>query len=328
MSNQCRPTSLSLGGIPLPHLGIDLHRKYPYIPTRGAPLGPLRNSCSPSISHRKILTQNDGKIKMTHVLILGGYGKVAQHLTPLLLKRSWAVTSIIRDPAQTDAVKKLGEKISHAGKHDVLVRSLEEITSDEGAKAVIDEVGADYIVWSAGAGGKGDPSRTFKIDRDAAIHFIRAASHTPRVTRFLLVSYNSSRRSKPSWWSDEEWAAAEHINKEILPHYNEAKVAADEALYSASRETGGRMAGICLRPSWLTDEPAGGVELGKTKTSRGSSSRESVARVADALLAVEGVGNVWLDMLDGEEDVEEAVKRVVREKVNAAEGEEVYQGRA
>ena len=84
------------------------------------------------------------------------------------------------------------------------------------------------------------------------------------------------------------------------------------------------MAGICLRPGSLTDEPAKGVELGKTKTSRGNASRESVARVADALLAVEGVGNVWLDLLDGEKGVEEAVERVVKDKVDAAEGEEVY----
>ena len=112
-----------------------------------------------------------------HVLLLGGYGKVAQLLTPLLLKRSWTVTSIIRDPAQVPALQGLAN--GHPGTLNVLVRSLEDVKSDSQAQAVIDEVKPNYIVWSAGistcplsqpngwmvgltqtgAGGKGDPSR-------------------------------------------------------------------------------------------------------------------------------------------------------------------------
>jgi nucleoside-diphosphate-sugar epimerase len=97
-----------------------------------------------------------------HVLLLGGYGKVAQYLTPLLLKRSWNVTSIIRNPDQIPELKKLGEK--QPGKLDVLVRSLEDVKSDDQAKSIIDEVKPDYIVWSAGAGGKGGPERVSLTD--------------------------------------------------------------------------------------------------------------------------------------------------------------------
>jgi nucleoside-diphosphate-sugar epimerase len=257
-----------------------------------------------------------------HVLLLGGAGKVSQLLTPLLLKRSWNVTSIIRNPDQIPDLEKLGE--SQPGKLSVLVRSLEDIQSDDAARSLIDEVKPDYIVWSAGAGGKGGPERTYAIDRDACVHFINAAVATPSVTKFLLVSYLASRKSKPSWWSDESWKAAEHMNKEVLPAYYRAKIAADEALHTAAKTRGNGFAGINLRPGALTTEPARGVELGKTKTNRGDTSREAVAKVADMLLATEGVKTSWVDLLDGEEDIEKAVERVVREGVDATEGEPFY----
>lgn len=92
-----------------------------------------------------------------HVLLLGGNGKVARLLTPLLLRRSWTVTSIIRNQDQVQDLKRLGE--GQPGKLEVLVRSLEEVKSDSHARSLIDEVRPDYIVWSAGAGGKGGPER-------------------------------------------------------------------------------------------------------------------------------------------------------------------------
>jgi hypothetical protein len=138
-----------------------------------------------------------------------------------------------------------------------------------------------------------------------------------------MVSYLASRRARPTWWSDDAWAAAQHLNDKILPDYYRAKVAADEALYAAAKQRPG-FAAINLRPGTLTLDPAGPVELGKTGHSKGNVSRESVARVADLLLASEGVGNTWLDLLDGEEDAEKAVERVVKDGVNAAEGEAVF----
>jgi len=131
-----------------------------------------------------------------------------------------------------------------------------------------------------------------------------------------MVSYIASRRTKPSWWDDKAWADAEKVNKEVLSRYYEAKIAADEALVRASRRRDDFVA-ICLRPGTLTEEPAGKVELGRTKTSRGSASRATTAVVADLLLAAEAVKSCWLDLLDGDEDAEAAVRRVVDEKVDA-----------
>ncbi|KAL7620154.1 hypothetical protein AAE478_009147 [Parahypoxylon ruwenzoriense] len=256
-----------------------------------------------------------------NVLLLGGSGKVAQLLTPLLLQRSWNVTSIIRDPAQVANLQKLGE--GQSGKLNVLVRSLEEVTSEAQAKSLIDEVKPDYVVWSAGAGGKGAPERTFKIDRDAACHFIRASVRTPSITKFVMISFIGSRLRKPSWWSEEAWQENLNTIEKVLQRYYEAKVVADEVLYVEGKKRKD-FAGICLRPGVLTMEPVGKVSLGKLPVSNGTSSRASVAHLTGLLLDAPHVKNCWLDMLDGDEDPETAVKRCVEEGVDCAEGEPFY----
>lgn len=96
-----------------------------------------------------------------HVLLIGGNGKVARLLTPMLLKRSWTVTSIIRNADQVPDLQRLGE--NQGGKLNVLVQSLEDVATDEVAKERIDAVKPDYVVWSAGAGGKGPPERVSPI---------------------------------------------------------------------------------------------------------------------------------------------------------------------
>ncbi|KAF4509181.1 hypothetical protein G6O67_005469 [Ophiocordyceps sinensis] len=258
----------------------------------------------------------------THVLILGGHGQIAQLLTPLLLRRSWTVTSLIRTPEQIPAIEKLGAGLP--GKLNVLVRSLDAVDSQERAGAILDEVKPRYVAWSAGAGGKGGPEMTFKVDRDAAVHFIHASASRPSITRFLLVSYAGSRRAAASWWPAGEWDDYhKSVNQGVLANYYKAKVVADEALYEASGKSSS-LVGICLRPATLTAEPAGKVELGKTAHVKGSASRASVAETAAALLAADGVKNCWLDLLDGGDDVNTAVKRAVEAGIDASQGESVH----
>ena len=88
-----------------------------------------------------------------HVLLIGGHGRVSQLLTPLLLKRSWTVTSLIRSGSQAHAIEKLGH--GQPGKLNIHVASLDKIRSESDAKAIINEVKPDYVVFSAGAGGGG-----------------------------------------------------------------------------------------------------------------------------------------------------------------------------
>lgn len=137
-----------------------------------------------------------------------------------------------------------------------------------------------------------------------------------------MVSFITSRLNKPAWWDAETFTKAMAAIKEALPRYYEAKVAADEVLYRESLARGDGFAGICLRPGTLTDKPSSGkAALGKLPVASGDVSRETVARVAEQLLAEQEVKSCWLDLLDGDEEIAAAVGRVVRDGVDCAEGE-------
>lgn len=112
----------------------------------------------------------------------------------------------------------------------------------------------------------------------------------------------------------------------MLATYYKAKIAADEVLYETSKKSS-TLVGICLRPATLTDEPTSKVELGKTAHVKGDASRATVAATADALLAADGVKNTWLDLQDGSEDLDAAVKRCIKDGVDTAEGEEIFTSR-
>ncbi|KAI9838088.1 MAG: hypothetical protein M1819_006243 [Sarea resinae] len=258
------------------------------------------------------------------VLLLGGHGKVSLLMTPLFLSRSWNVTSVVRNADHRAEIEATGT--GHPGKVSVLVRSLDDVKSDSDAQSVLDEVKPDYVVWSAGAGGKGGAARTYAIDKDACIHFIRTSLATPSIKKFLLVSYLGSRRNRPGWWNDAGWASTQKTNREILPHYYAAKLASDEVLTALAHkraEKGDKeFQSILLRPGALSDEaPTGKVALGKTDA-RGSVSRGDVAAVAARLLERPDTRG-WFDLLEGEEPVESAVERVVKEKVDCVEGEDL-----
>ena len=102
---------------------------------------------------------------MSRIVIVGGHGKVALLLAPLLAGRGDQVVSLIRAPAQSGDVTAAGA--------EPLGLSVEEAGLGELTQAF---EGADAVMWSAGAGGKGGPERTDAIDRVAAIRSMEAAA--------------------------------------------------------------------------------------------------------------------------------------------------------
>lgn len=82
------------------------------------------------------------------VLLLGGHGKVALHLTPLLLNRGWSVTSVVRNPDHEKEILALGK--GRKGTLKVLISSLADIKSAADAQDILNTVMPDYVVWSAG----------------------------------------------------------------------------------------------------------------------------------------------------------------------------------
>lgn len=176
-----------------------------------------------------------------------------------------------------------------------------------------------------GAGGKGGPSRTYAIDRDAAKHYIKAAVETPSISKFLIVSYIASRRNRAPWWTEEDWKSAQHDNNEVLPDYYKAKVEADEylaALAKKRNETDPYFQAITLRPGSLSDDPATGkVLMGKTP-SRGAVCRGDVAAAAAALLKRNDTTR-WIDLLEGDTEIDTAVDDLIKDKVDCIEGEDL-----
>ncbi|KFY06081.1 hypothetical protein V492_08156, partial [Pseudogymnoascus sp. VKM F-4246] len=218
---------------------------------------PNDNTQTTQTQNKLTKTPNTKPTMAPHILLLGAHGKIALQLLPLLLSRSWSVTALIRDSSQTSEI--LATRPSTAkGTLDVLVDSLDAIRTQADATRVLDKSRADWVVWAAGAGGKGGPDRTNAVDRDAAIAFARAATASGQVKKFLLISALSVRRHPAPWWSKE---AADTVKKsaDSLAVYSAAKLEADEVLTVVGEERRKKDAGfnyIILRPGGLTDDAA------------------------------------------------------------------------
>ncbi|GAB92848.1 SDR family oxidoreductase [Gordonia rhizosphera] len=215
---------------------------------------------------------------MTQVAIVGGHGKIALRLAKILSDRGDAVTSIIRDPAQSDDVRATGAQ--------PLVADVEHLDEAGLAKAI---AGADVLVWSAGAGG-GDPARTYAVDRDAAIRSM-AAADAAGVRRYIMVSYFGAG---PGHGVPE--------GNSFYP-YAEAKAAADTRLRQTSLDW------TIVGPSKLTDEPGSGtIAVGGARTPGSEVSRDNVAAVVAAVLAEPSTIHRTIEFDDGGTPIAEAIR--------------------
>jgi uncharacterized protein YbjT (DUF2867 family) len=188
------------------------------------------------------------------VTIVGGHGKVALILAPMLADAGHEVTSIVRDPDHVEDVEATGAT--------AVVSSVEEADADT-LVALLD--GQDAVIWSAGAGG-GNPDRTYAVDRDAAIRSMDAAAQAG-VRRYVMVSFSGSN---PDSLVPEE---------NPFRHYQVAKIAADDHLRGTDLDW------TILGPGTLTLEPGGGSVNPAARFRDGDvTSRELVAQVALAVL--------------------------------------------
>ena len=191
---------------------------------------------------------------MRNVLIIGGHGKVALLLAPLLKVAGHAVTSVIRNPAHIDAVVASG---ATPVVHDAASASVAELTELM--------LGQDAIIWSAGAGG-GSPERTYAVDRDAAIASMDAAAAAD-VQRYIMVSYLGARTDHGVPPGDSFFA------------YAEAKAAADAHLRAS------QLAWTILAPGALTDGAGSGLIDPTPAVERGPDTPRNTSRANTALVA-------------------------------------------
>lgn len=218
---------------------------------------------------------------MAGVVIVGGHGKVALLLAPLLVARGDDVVSLIRDPAHADEVAATGARPVTADVQALDVAALTELFT-----------GRDAVVWSAGAAGrKPYPDTTYAVDRDAAIRSIDAAA-AAGARRYVMVSYFGS--------GSHHGIAPD----QPMHHYAEAKAAADEHLRASGLDW------TILGPSGLTlDPPTGRIETAAQGATAGHVSRADVAAVAAAVLADPATAGRTIDFNNGATLIGEALSQ-------------------
>ncbi|MGA7205803.1 MAG: NAD(P)H-binding protein [Specibacter sp.] len=213
---------------------------------------------------------------MKKVMIIGGHGKIALLLAPLLKAAGTDVSSVIRNAAQIDDVAAAG---ATAVVHDVASASVAELAELF--------AGHDAVVWSAGAGG-GTAERTYAVDRDAAIRSMDAAV-AAGVSRYIMVSYLGAGPNHGVPPEDGFFA------------YAEAKAAADAHLRSSA------LAWTILGPGALTADPPSGSITTTPDMAHRNTSRGNVALVAAAVLErPETIGRT-IEFTDGDVPIAQAL---------------------
>ena len=215
---------------------------------------------------------------MARIVVIGGHGKVALQLARILTDRGDRVSSVFRNPDHSDDVAATGAKS--------ILTDIEQLDTHALADLL---AGHDAVVFSAGAGG-GNPTRTYAVDRDAAIRIIDAAAQAG-VRRFVMVSYFG--------------AGPDHGVPQDDPFfpYAEAKAAADAHLRASDLDW------TVLGPGRLSLEPATGriAIRGAKRPEKDSVSRADVALVVAAALADDSTIRRTIEFNNGDIPIAEAL---------------------
>lgn len=216
-------------------------------------------------------------VPLMRVVIAGGHGKIALRLERLLTSRGDEAVGIIRKPEQAADLAGQGAT--------AMVLDLERTDVDTLAREL---VGADAVVFAAGAGPGSGAARKDTVDR-AAAELLAAAAEAAGVRRYLLIS-SMGASDDPAPGTGEVFAA-----------YLRAKAASEKALRESDLDW------TILRPGRLTDvSGVGTVHLARS-VPRGSISRDDVAAVLMALLEEPRAIGQTLEVVGGDVPIAEAV---------------------
>ncbi|GIG54070.1 SDR family oxidoreductase [Demequina activiva] len=216
------------------------------------------------------------------IAIVGGHGKVALQLIPILTGRGHTVVPLARKQDQLIELAALGTE----------PRGLDIEAASESDFAAVFE-GCDAVVFAAGGGPDGNIERKRTVDLEGATKSIAGAKKAG-ISRLVQVSAIGVDSELPD---DVEpvWKA-----------YVEAKRDADAAL----RESG--LDWTIIRPGGLTDEPASGRVSLAPEVERGQISRADVAHVlADCLDRPDTAGAQW-EVVGGETPIPMALEGASR----------------
>lgn len=210
------------------------------------------------------------------ITIVGGHGRIAMLLHPLLRERGHRVRALIRGSGQAEDVRAAGA--------EPVVCDIE--ATDDIAEAV---GAADAVVFAAGAGPGSGAARKWTVDRDGALKLIAAAGRNG-IDRYVMVS---------AMGLDQPRGDA------VFRTYLEAKAEADRAL----RESG--LDYTIIRPGTLTDDPGRGRVSLAPALPRGPDARiprADVAAVLAAVLEAPDTAGLTLELVSGDVPIDEAVR--------------------
>lgn len=215
-------------------------------------------------------------------VIAGGHGKVGLRLGAVLAERGDQPVGLVRAPEQVADLEAAGV--------EPLVLDLVAATPEQLAQALR---GADAVVFSAGAGGRGGPEATNAIDGTAARKLVDAAA-AAGVRRFVMVSvFMDAGRSREV--------------SDTFENYMRVKRDSDVHLAASGLDW------TILRPGTLTDDAGvGRVRLGAA-IPQGAVRRDDVAAVLAALLHAPGTVHQVLELTEGDVPVADAVSAVARD---------------
>ncbi|WP_181311009.1 SDR family oxidoreductase [Nocardioides campestrisoli] len=219
---------------------------------------------------------------MTRIAVVGGHGKVARHLHPLLVEAGLQPVALVRREEYRDELEAQGAEVR-----------LLDIEQDDAAAFAWAFDGCSAVVFAAGGGADGNVERKKTVDLGGSLKSIEGAQEAG-IRRFVQVSAISVDDPLPEDTA-EVWRA-----------YVEAKRDADAAL----RDSG--LDWTILRPGRLTDDPATGRVTLAPDAAPGDVTRADVAQVIATVLATDlGVGAQW-NLVEGETPVAEAVEAAAR----------------
>ena len=218
---------------------------------------------------------------MTRIAIVGGHGKIARLLIPLLTKAGHQPVALVRNPDYSAELEGLGAEVG--------ILDIEQDSADAFARAF---AGADAVVFAAGGGPDGNIERKRTVDLGGSLKSIEAAT-IAGITRFVQIS--AIAVDQPiSADAGDVWTA-----------YVEAKRDADIALRGSDLDW------TIIRPGGLTDEaPTGLVELAET-VERAEVPRADVAAVIAAVLDEPATINRQWELISGDTPIDDAIAGAV-----------------
>ena len=211
---------------------------------------------------------------MEKVLVAGANGNTGTRIIKILKNHGqYDPVAMIRNEDQKEKFDALGVEVKLTDLEGDLSGTLNDI---------------DKVIFAAGSGSHTGKDKTTEVDEKGAVKLIDEAKEV-RIKKFVMLS---------------AMGADEPESKEKLEHYLTAKHNADEHLKSSGLNYS------IIRPGRLTDKDTGLIKAANKLNESGEIPREDVAHVLVSALDHTNTHNQVIEIIKGEDTVQEALSKL------------------